>query len=160
MDKTELKNPSLWVNPGTAHSPRKHLCAWKLCGEQGKAGFLRLLSNSNCSCSLWPNFCFLQAPHAIVWPVALRSHRPTSSQPIPVLSQIVSFCFCKGFQWCSTGPCLSNVLSVPMEAVKPQPLPLQSLRIKADFAAEGRKHLDNKIMTCSHVLYSAALPIH
>lgn len=49
-----------------AHSPRNHLCAEELCGNQGKAGFLRLLSNGNCNCScccsLWPNFCLLQTP--------------------------------------------------------------------------------------------------
>ena len=48
------------------HSPRNGLSAEKFCGDQGKAGFLRLLGNSNCNrsccCSLWPNFCLLQTP--------------------------------------------------------------------------------------------------
>lgn len=46
-----------------AHSPRSGFSAGKLCGDQKKAGFLRLLSNGNCNCScccsLWPNFCLV-----------------------------------------------------------------------------------------------------
>lgn len=66
-----------------AHSPRSGISSGKLCGDQEKAGFLRLLSNGNCNCScccsLWPNFCLLQTPRATLWPGNLHSHRLTSS---------------------------------------------------------------------------------
>lgn len=66
-----------------AHSPRSGISSGKLCGDQEKAGFLRLLSNGNCNCScccsLWPNFCLLQTPRATLWPSNLHSHRLTSS---------------------------------------------------------------------------------
>lgn len=47
------------------------------------------------------------------------------------------------------------MLSVAMEAVKPQPLPVsspyQSLGAKADFTAEGGEHLDKEKMTYKHI---------
>lgn len=66
-----------------AHSPRSGLSAGKLCGDQKKAGFLRLLSNGNCNCScccsLWPNFCLPQTPRATLLAGNLHSHRLISS---------------------------------------------------------------------------------
>lgn len=40
-------------------------------------------------------WCY-RAPHAVVWPVGLCSHGPAGSQPVLILPQIVSSCFCKG----------------------------------------------------------------
>lgn len=58
--------------------------------------------------------------------------------------------------------CSCIVLSVPMEAAKPQSLPVpsayQSLGIQADFAPEGREHLDKEARTCSLLPYSVSLP--
>lgn len=37
-----------------------------------------------------------RVPRAVVWPVGLCSHGPAGSQPVLILPQIVSSCFCKG----------------------------------------------------------------
>lgn len=77
--------------------------------------------------------------------------------PAPLnLCHIIKIAFVSGFiQWYNTGLCLCCMISVAMEAVKPQSLPVsstyQSPGAKADLAAEGREHLDRETMTYSHI---------
>lgn len=112
-------------------------------GSQRKGGFFLLSSNSNCSCSLWPNFCFLQTIqcHCLIsgsaepWICWLSAHSISVFKLFHPASTRVFI------QWYSTGPCLCSVLSVPMEAMTPQSLPVpsayQSLGIKTNFGSES-----------------------
>lgn len=147
-------------------APKNGLSVEKWYGSQGKAGFLGLSSNSNCNCccrcSLWLYLVLQSAPCRCLASGAVQPRTcwlSASSNPSPN-------CFILllqgGLSSVIAQVCSCIVLSVPMEAAKPQSLPVpsayQSLGIQADFAPEGREHLDKEARTCSLLPHSVSLP--